>query len=51
MMMSVFPAIGFALCLACLLFYRIDLALENRLAAELAQRRLAYTAVPPGAPA
>jgi GPH family glycoside/pentoside/hexuronide:cation symporter len=51
LMMSLFPALGFALCLLCLFFYRIDLGLENRLAAELAQRRLAYTAAPPGAPA
>ena len=42
MMMSLFPALGFAICLVCLLFYRIDLRLEGQLASELAQRRLAY---------
>jgi GPH family glycoside/pentoside/hexuronide:cation symporter len=42
LMMSLFPAIGFGLCLLCLFFYRIDLGFENRLADELARRRLAY---------
>lgn len=42
LMMSLFPAAGFAICLACLLFYRIDLPFELRLADELAQRRLAH---------
>ncbi len=49
LMMSLFPALGFALCLACLLFYRIDLRLEHQLADELAQRRLAYAPPPPSA--
>ena len=42
LMMSWFPALGFAICILCLLFYRIDLRLENQLSTELAQRRLAY---------
>lgn len=42
LMMSWFPALGFALCLVCLLFYRIDRRLELQLSDELAQRRLEY---------
>jgi sugar (glycoside-pentoside-hexuronide) transporter len=48
LMMSLFPAVGFALCLLCLFFYRIDLRLEHQLSDELAQRRLAYATAPPG---
>ncbi len=50
LMMSWFPALGFAICVVCLLFYKIDLRLENQLSTELAQRRLAYAPAPaPGA--
>jgi glycoside/pentoside/hexuronide:cation symporter, GPH family len=49
LMMSVFPAIGFAICLGCLFFYKIDLRLEGQLANELAQRRLGYAAAPEAA--
>jgi sugar (glycoside-pentoside-hexuronide) transporter len=42
MMMSLFPALGFAICVVCLLFYRIDRRMENQLADELAKRRLTY---------
>ena len=45
LMMSWFPALGFALCLVCLLFYRIDRRLELQLSDELAQRRLEYAPV------
>jgi GPH family glycoside/pentoside/hexuronide:cation symporter len=51
LMMSLFPALGFAICVVCLFFYKIDLGLENRLADELAQRRLAYAAANPELPA
>ena len=45
---SVFPAIGFALCLVCLFFYRIDKRLELTMADELTERRkrFAHTPVP-----
>jgi sugar (glycoside-pentoside-hexuronide) transporter len=42
--MSVFPAVTFATCAACLLFYAIDKRCEDRMAAELAERRRAYLA-------
>ena len=42
LMMSLFPALGFALCVVCLLCYRIDRKLELQLADELALRRLEY---------
>ena len=42
LMMSVLPAIGFAICLACLFFYRIDRRMEVRLSEELAERRRGY---------
>jgi sugar (glycoside-pentoside-hexuronide) transporter len=43
---SLFPAIAFALCIVCLLFYRIDRRLELRMSGELAERRKAYTHTP-----
>jgi len=42
LMMSWFPALGFTLCLGCLLFYGIDRRLELQLSDELARRRLEY---------
>jgi len=42
LMMSWFPALGFALCLVCLMFYPIDRRLELQISGELAQRRLQY---------
>ena len=42
--MSVFPAIGFALCAACLFFYGIDRVAEVRITAELEERRKLYPA-------
>jgi len=42
--MSVFPAIGFALCAGCLLFYSIDKAAEIRITQELGERRKLYAA-------
>ena len=43
---SIFPAIGFALCIVCLLFYRIDKRLELHMAHELTERRKAYSHTP-----
>lgn len=40
--MSVFPAIGFALCAACLIFYGIDRSAEIRITTELKERRKLY---------
>ena len=40
--MSVFPAIGFALCAACLFFYSIDRVAELRITSELKERRKLY---------
>ena len=40
--MSVFPAIGFALCAGCLFFYSIDKAAEIRITKELSERRKLY---------
>jgi GPH family glycoside/pentoside/hexuronide:cation symporter len=42
--MSVFPAIGFALCAGCLTFYGIDKAAEIRITRELSERRKLYAA-------
>jgi Na+/melibiose symporter-like transporter len=42
--MSVFPAIGFALCAACLIFYGIDRGAEIRITTELKERRKLYAA-------
>ena len=36
---SIYPAIGFALCAACLSFYRIDKTMELEMSAELTERR------------
>ena len=44
---SVFPAITFAICVACLFFYRIDRKLEIEITDELAERRRQYA--PPAA--
>jgi Na+/melibiose symporter-like transporter len=41
--MSVFPAITFACCAACLFFYRIDKDAEIRITDDLAERRKLYT--------
>jgi glycoside/pentoside/hexuronide:cation symporter, GPH family len=50
LMMGVFPAVGFALCAGCLVFYRIDRRLEVQLSEELEQRRRTYgTAAAAGA--
>lgn len=43
---SLFPAIGFALCVACLVFYRIDKPLELRISGELEERRRKFTHTP-----
>jgi GPH family glycoside/pentoside/hexuronide:cation symporter len=40
--MSVFPAIAFAICAACLFFYSIDRDAEIRITDELAERRKLY---------
>ena len=40
--MSVFPAITFAICAVCLLFYRIDKRCEIEMTSELAERRKQY---------
>jgi GPH family glycoside/pentoside/hexuronide:cation symporter len=44
--MSVFPALSFAACVACLFFYRIDRGVENRIAGDLAERRRAFVSSP-----
>jgi GPH family glycoside/pentoside/hexuronide:cation symporter len=44
--MSVFPAITFAICAVCLLFYSIDKQAEIRITDELAERRKGYQAAP-----
>ena len=40
--MSVFPAVAFAICAACLLFYGIDRRAETQITEELAERRKRY---------
>ena len=40
--MSVFPAITFAICAACLFFYAIDKRTEIQMTNELAERRRGY---------
>ncbi len=40
--MSIFPAITFAICAACLFFYAIDKKTEIEMTTELAERRLKY---------
>jgi len=42
--MSIFPAITFAICAACLFFYGIDKAAEIRITDELAERRKGFQA-------
>jgi glycoside/pentoside/hexuronide:cation symporter, GPH family len=51
MTMSVFPAVTFALCVVCLLFYKITRQMEVQMADDLAERRSHYgdqAAVPAG---
>jgi len=40
--MSIFPAVTFAICAICLLFYAIDKKCEDQMAGELAERRKGY---------
>jgi len=47
---SVYPAIGFALCAACLFFYRIDKTTELEMSAELTERRATFGTPLPTAP-
>lgn len=42
--MSIFPAVTFAICAICMLFYAIDKSCEDRMAGELAERRRGYAA-------
>ena len=44
------PAIGFALCAACLAFYRIDKTTELEMSAELTERRATFVTPLPTAP-
>jgi GPH family glycoside/pentoside/hexuronide:cation symporter len=44
--MSLFPALGFALCVVCLLFYRIDKRAEIEMADELTERRRQFSHTP-----
>jgi GPH family glycoside/pentoside/hexuronide:cation symporter len=44
--MSLFPALGFALCVVCLLFYRIDKRAEIAMADELTERRRQFSHTP-----
>jgi len=46
LMASVFPAIGFLLCVVCLYFYRIDRGLEVQITEELTERRKMFTHTP-----
>jgi hypothetical protein len=41
-MMSLFPAVTFAVCAVCLFFYGIDRQLEIRMAGELDERRRGF---------
>jgi hypothetical protein len=43
-------AIGFALCAACLVFYRIDKETELEMSAELTERRATFVTPLPTAP-
>jgi sugar (glycoside-pentoside-hexuronide) transporter len=43
---SLFPALGFLLCVVCLLFYRIDRRLEVQISGELEERRRKFTHTP-----
>jgi glycoside/pentoside/hexuronide:cation symporter, GPH family len=48
---SIYPAIAFLLCAACLMFYRIDKSLELEMSRELTDRRNAFLPTPlPSAP-
>jgi sugar (glycoside-pentoside-hexuronide) transporter len=48
---SIFPAIAFLLCAACLSFYRIDKSIELEMSRELTERRNAFLPTPlPSAP-
>ena len=48
---SIYPAIAFLLCAACLWFYRIDKSLELEMSRELTERRTAFMPSPvPSAP-
>jgi Na+/melibiose symporter-like transporter len=47
---SIYPAIGFALCAACLAFYRIDKTTELEMSAELTERRATFVTPLPTAP-
>jgi GPH family glycoside/pentoside/hexuronide:cation symporter len=47
---SLYPAIGFALCAACLAFYRIDKTTELEMSAELTERRASFVTPLPAAP-
>jgi glycoside/pentoside/hexuronide:cation symporter, GPH family len=44
LIMSIFPAVTFGICVICLLFYRIDKPLEIQITDELAERRKKYAA-------
>jgi glycoside/pentoside/hexuronide:cation symporter, GPH family len=47
LMVSVFPAVTFALSVGCLFFYKIDRRLEVQITDELAERRRSYALVTP----
>jgi sugar (glycoside-pentoside-hexuronide) transporter len=51
LMVSVYPAITFAVALVCLFFYRIDRTLEVKITDDLANRRKAYAVANVGTPA
>lgn len=42
---SVFPAIGFLICVVCLYFYRIDRSMEVKITEELTERRKGFAGV------
>jgi Na+/melibiose symporter-like transporter len=44
--MSLYPALGFLLCVVCLFFYRIDKSMEVQITEELASRRRVPSGVP-----
>ena len=46
MTMSIYPAATFALCIVCLLFYRINKQAEIQITTELTERRKGFAAVP-----
>jgi len=47
---SLYPAIGFVLCAACLAFYKIDKTTELEMSAELTERRATFVTPLPTAP-